>query len=230
MPLPADILDDIDEEREAIRAALGDAPPIPGDIGPVPSIANNPPSGPIVSRRPLAATPGGQQRFVDAPTTEEAYRELPQSAAPRQVPTEIVPSQGRPFDWGRALTSFSGGDVGAYDARQRYRESAPQRQAEFEDAQFQRQQARALIDPTSQQSRDAQQNFASFVQGAADNPAFSRFPKIQEMLKQQAAGAWNKSAAQVASVEKAIPSYLGDLLKGVGEDNRAALSDETMDL
>jgi len=95
------------------------------------------------------------------------YIDRPADPAPREP--------DRSFDWGRALTAFGGGDVGAYDARKRYQDEAPIRQMQYRemqeeqaDKQRQRQLAQQMLDPNSPTSKAEQASFADYMNGLAN--------------------------------------------------------------
>lgn len=232
MPLPYDIQRDMDAreraqaEMLASDATLADPSLAPPDLTP-PSLAIVPGAEMARTRGPIVAQP------TVAP---DIRRDVPMQMT---TPDTSARSDEMPFDFRRALLSFAGGDVGAYDQRQQQWQNRGFNQAnqdltlqgkrgELEDANLQRQNARALVDPTSPQSKQAQQMFADYATGLSNAPGMPA--QLSEQLKTAASNAWNMTASQIAQAKDYYDRLFGNTLKAVGEQNRANLSGENMDL
>lgn len=190
------------------------------------STLNNHAMGPLPQQpgTPAQYQSQQQQAFVDAPTTQAAYKQLPSSAAPQQVPNE------RPFNWGRALTAFGGGDVGAYDAQHNRMEDAPQHQFAFgrqqADAAFedqQRAQQQRLIEesmnPQSATSRAAQKQYRDSLNVLANSPGVPEATKAY--LASQVDQVGGMTAAQVTKSQFSLQSLFGNVMKAAGVSQSA---------
>lgn len=187
-----------------------------------------------------AATATQQQRYVNAPTTTDAYQQLPASAMPQQAPRQPRDSGG--FDWGRALTAFGGGDVGAYDTRKNRQADAPFREVEqklqleqgalknqgMRDDQNDAGQARkskyALVDSSSPESMQMQEQLSrTWNQTAQMVPA-----QFADEFKNAAAATKGKSAAQLMQQKSALDQLLGNVFKFQHENasQEKAVADE----
>ncbi len=136
---------------------------------------------------------------------------------------------------GRGLTAFGGGDIGAYDKNRSDRENAPfvaerrrREQLDYDetraDKQAARAAARARLDPTSPESKEAQDNYIRSLASYAKIPGIPE--GIANELKSAADGAPKMSAAHIDRAFPALKDLLGTALKGAGieasRDNRVA--------
>ncbi len=184
-----------------------------------PDMANGstPPVGPPPEIRP-----------VRLPSYEPAPPPRDDRQPPARAQTEEAPKE-RGFDWGRALTAFGGGDVGAYDARRRDERDAPfkRKQAEQEHAMRQadlddrmgdrkakRQELLDAMNPNSEGSKSAQADHARLNAMRAELLATSN-PRLAELFRNAATGAAGKSRMQLLQSEKANSTLMGDFGKMV---------------
>lgn len=239
--LPPDVLDDIDEERAAIQS-------LTNDTEEVPSLASG--GSAIRSRGPLPQDVNASSADERRAMLLDSSGDIEQPQAPYEVPTLVDrPDQSgeMPIDFRRGLLSFAGGDVAAYDRRkadwenrgfnrenqdlqlQERRLGIQGKQGDLEDAALQRQNARALIDPTSPHSRQAQQLFQRYLSTLAQAPGVMDSALGKELVS-AAQNVPNMSAAQISQAREAYDKLFGNTLKAVDTQADAALAAENMDL
>jgi hypothetical protein len=238
MALPQDILDDAEHRKAAIAALITQEEPelpeqsasMPVDaVGPEPSIVE-PPT--VRQNRPLpqgindleGESDPRERDYVNARTSREAFKFLPESAQPRQ-------QERGGFDWARALTALGKGDVGALDANRRYAQEGPQRelamQAERDkqnDARMRSQQARDLLDSSSAASKQEQASMSEYLQGLARAPGMPA--TLVDQINTAANSVWDKSASQLGKLRSSYDSLFGNTFKAIGEQNRSASRDQ----
>jgi hypothetical protein len=226
--IPPGSLEDVEQDAPPSIVPKATAP----TRGPLPQSAGS--SSAADRQAMLLDTSGG----VDYPQEEPAQPQPAPYEVPR-IAERPDQSDEMPMDFRRGLLSFAGGDVGAYDRRkaawdnrdftrqdqeldlETKRLGITGKRGEFEDKQAQRLQARALLDPNSPQSREAQQMFRA----DAERYASLGIGGIADQARQAAAGIEGKSAAQIAKLKTSFDTYFGNLIKA-SEFGRKAEHDD----
>jgi hypothetical protein len=171
------------------------------------------------------------QPFAGPPPERQQVRvtRVPEAQAPAPAP------QSKPFDWQRALTAFSGGDVGALDRKRQLEAEAPVRQA-MQQAQMaelaergqerhaKSQELRDSMDPGSELSRAAADDYARSSLAKAELLA-KRNPKLAAMFENEAKRAQGKSRAQIAQMAKTSAELMGDFGRMLDRDVRQRMMD-----
>lgn len=140
---------------------------------------------------------------------------------------------------GRGLTALGGGDVGAYDANLRYNDDAPNRarknafqESEIRDTIEAKQRAKAMalarIDPASNESRQAQTDYAEELKSAASLPGIPE--GFKKSLLDMAAASTTMSAARIDSVRPQVTGRLNMMLKAADIKARQDMTSENLDL
>lgn len=199
------------------------------EFGEVPEAAVAPVPAPVAAPAPVQATPVPQS--------------APSPPPPRQRPLSY--SEGGDFDWARGLAALSGGPASvanldsmrAGKARQasddeqsswsRGRTDAADRDAQ-EEKQRSKAMAMARIDPASNESRQAQTDYAEELKSAASLPGIPE--GFKKSLLDMAAASTTMSAARIDSVRPQVTGRLNMMLKAADIKARQDMTSENLDL
>jgi hypothetical protein len=163
------------------------------------SVGNEPARRPLEARAPVS---GGGPAF-----SGEGFEQ-----SKRQAPG---------FDWRRAVVAAGRGDVRQYDANKLRREQGPLLDE-------QRRAARSRLDPTSPESKQAQEAFASELRMYGQIPGLP--DGIRGELEAQAESIGSLSAAQVERSTANLQRLLGSALRGAGIEGVAERAQQGIDL
>ncbi len=185
---------------------------------------------------------------VTAPPAELLSTPVPSPASPMRFNAISELSESEPEvstgtrvlrGIGRGLTAFGGGDVGAYDANLRYQDEAPHRAkkhayeaSEMRDTIEGKQRNKALalarVDPASNESRQAQTDYADELKSAAELPGIPE--GFKKSLLDMAASSSNMSAARIDAVRPQVTGRLNMMLKAADIQAKQGMANANMGL